>query len=213
MTISCDDNLALELKKRFRENPSIENYLALRESDDGIKEGLGRFGSRGTYFVRDELRASRIPIELVLEVMVGDTDAVDQLSLELLRRLASRQAMEKSGETHLQRRKLAVSDELIDYLVVIMLESIILSCNRLEESLFILLRERLTGSNPALYRKTIKRQRRLDAAMAWLRLANVGEKPSIRTLAKRFNTAPSSVSRWFAGRSIEEELNELRSPF
>ena len=128
--------------------------------------------------------------------------------------LLRRRQLESQGETQLQARKEAISDSLIDYLVITTLEAMKWNGEEfVPGSLVILLRERLLGPNPAYHKAHEKRKNRKDAAFFAAQLLLRGEDCSVRKVAKIMDIDPSTVSRWFPNNSLRTEAERLRKFF
>jgi hypothetical protein len=156
--------------------------------------------------IEEELRQFKLDRWLVSGALDGNDRDVDELALRLMERLIERDTIEKSGEVHLQSRRIAISDGLVNFLIVAMLEP-------MEEfippSLVVLIRERLCGTNPDLYKEYLQMQRKRDS-LALAAFAFPVGKVSIRKIAKLMKVQPSTVSRWFPNGDFQRELDKFR---
>lgn len=198
----CED-----VTDRFLDDPSIENYVVMRRRYPSMGVENARFlGIKPLFAVEGELQQFGIEPWMVCGALDGEDRQVDELSLQLIEALVKRRALTKDGKTHLQRRRQVVPDSLIDYLVVAMLEAIQQHDCHIPASLIILIRERLGGPNPALYRDYLIKQKRKDAAFLGFHLLHKGEDPSIRRVAQIMGVQPSTVSRWFPDGDFRTEV-------
>ena len=187
-----------KLTDQFFEEPSIENYIVMRRRYPSMGIEAARFaGLDPLLAIKDELQRFGIDPLVIGAALDGDDREIDELCLQLMEALIKRRALEKAGNTHLQRRRQVAPDSLIDYLVITMLEVIERDGCPLPASLIILIRERLGGPYPALYRDYLIKQKRKDAAFLGFHLLHKGEEPSIRRVAQIMGVQPSTVSRWF----------------
>ena len=144
---------------RFDEEPSIENYVALRRSfprgDTEIYQ-LAEVDPRQAEAFELDLDRARLAHTLVRGALSGDHRDIDELCLQLMERLIERGKLEGRGETQLQSRGKGISDALVGHLIVSMLE--VLQQDELSPmpSLVVLVRERLVGTNNEVFKKSHK---------------------------------------------------------
>jgi hypothetical protein len=191
----------------YWDDPSIEKYVALRrrfprgDTAPNLSEGFNAVA------MKDELTRYGIDPYVVYGAVGGNDRDIDELSLQILEALIRRRKQERAGKTHLQSRKIAISDGLIAYLIMTMLESEDLY---IPTSLVVLIGAQLCGSRPERYQHYTKLKKRDDAALLGFLLEQRGEKPTVRRIAKSMDVEPSTVSRWFPGGDIRKEIDRWR---
>ncbi len=200
------------LADEFAENPSLEEYVELRRRIPRADVEMARFaGLEPLLSMREELERHQISPYIVCDVLDGDDRQIDELSLQIMEALIERAKLEKSGKTHLQSRREAIPDGLVDYLIMTMLEAIERYDLSVPTSLLVLIRERLGRANPVRHQQYEKKTRRQDAIFLGVQLAEKGEEPSIRNVAQVLGVQPSTVSRWFPEGVFREEVDRMRS--
>ncbi|MBK8158772.1 MAG: hypothetical protein IPK59_08440 [Rhodospirillaceae bacterium] len=197
-----------ELKEIFREDGSLESYLLIRRSFPNQKVEVGRFGGVDPFLVmRAELEEHGVVPTLILGVMDGDEVQIDELALRIMEWLVVRSALIKSGQTHLKIKREAVPDSLIDYLLMIIIESCERHSVSMPPALVVLLRERLGGPNPARHARYEISEKQKEAVWVAAQIFGANESISIRRLAKELNIEPSTISRWFKKENLRLRLN------
>src|SRR5262245_13852451 len=111
------------LSRSYKSNPTIENYVTLRRKFP--EETIEIAVTGGLDWVYEHaLKQFGISAELVVSVLDADQDAISELSLQLLERIIERRRVESSGKTHVVSRKLAIGDQLVNFLINMMLDSL-----------------------------------------------------------------------------------------
>jgi hypothetical protein len=196
------------LSKAYKSNPSIKLYVQLRrENPDAEIEVAVIGGMDQLFFLAPELERYGFDPSLVESVMDADRAAISELSLRLMEKIIEADSLSRSGATQLARRGQAVPDKLIDWLIAVMLDG--LSWNddlHIPRDLIVLIRERLSGSNPEYEQASRAHEMRMDAILIGGQLLAQGIKPSFRMLAKFFDVAPSTVKRWFPNGEFTQEV-------
>ena len=107
----------------YQEKRSFENYLRLRRDipDAEIDVALSR--TRPLFALAEELVKHGIDPILVAGALDASEPAIDELSLRLMECLVARGKLSDTGPGHIEQRRNAISDTLINYLIVIMLEA------------------------------------------------------------------------------------------
>lgn len=198
-----------ELKEEFRTNPSIENYVRLRRSFPDEHIPCVRFaGFRQLLCLKDDLTAG-IDAGVIYDAFDGDQHAVDKLSLLILERLVERRLLQAKGKTHLQARKAAISDAIVNYLINMMLEVIYRFELEFPSSLLVLIREQLGGPNPGPYKHYLQREQFEERAefMATYSQENL---PSANRIAKSFSVNRSTTGRWLRDPKFAQRVSQLR---
>lgn len=197
-----------ETSAAFKSDPTIRNYLTLRKERPDEEIEISVLGGIDQLFaLEEELRRYDIDPALVAGALDADEGAVSELSLLLMERLIEAEDAMRRGETQLVRRGLAIPDQLVDWLICVMLEALSWNADlNISRDLIVLIRERLSGTNPHYKRLEEAYSRRHNAAIIGGQLKAKGHDPSIREIAKILNLQPSTISRLFRDGSFEEEV-------
>ncbi len=203
-----------QLVKRFDEDPSIENYVALRRFAPHGDTEIYRFaGVDPLCSLEPDLKKFGLDPVLVCGVLDGDDREMDELCLQLLERLIERKRLVAERMTHLQSRGKGISDALIDHLIVVMLEAMQQYGVDPKPSLVLLIRERLGGANTDILKSHKKRESQDLAIFHGFQLRRRGARPTIRRVADIMGVQPSTVSRWFPDGDFLERVEEFSRPF
>ena len=198
-----------DLTKRYKKNPTIENYVRIRREHPEAEIEVAVIGGIDQlFYLEPELRRFAIDPKLVASVMDADPDAISEISLQLLEKLIERDRKLKAGETHLVRRGNAIPDKLIDWLINCALDG--LSWNYyldIPRELIVLIRERLGGSNPEYEQASHAHEMRWHAIIIGAQMMAQGQTPTLRLISRILGVAPSTVMRWFPD---GEFLREVR---
>jgi hypothetical protein len=194
----------------YEREPTLANYVRLRRTFGSSATAVRRFHDFEPRAIAAELQRLGIDPRLVDSALDGDEwddgRNIDRLVLRIMECLIQRDQIEKSGSVHVQSRGIAISDSLVDFLIVAMLETME---DSIPASLILLIRERLCGANPDLHQEHLQAQRRREAvAIAAVKFPN--GKVSIRKIAKMFNVQPSTISRAFPGGCFQKEVDKFR---
>jgi hypothetical protein len=152
--LGSDQRLALfkELASKYVNLPSLDNYLRLRREIPEAEIDVAVFGGFEVLFALDsDLKKHGIDPDLVAGILDAFEPAIDKLSLRLMECLSVRSKIHKSGPKHIERRREAIRDALVDYLIVLMLEAMEWNKSHpivIPSSLIVLIRDRLCGPNP-----------------------------------------------------------------
>ncbi len=198
----------------YTEFPTVENYLAVRRNFPNVELDAAIFGGLETLFQLDsELQKLAIDTKLVAGVLDAYEPDVDELSLRLMECIVAREKIPKSGQGHIDRRRGAISDALVDYLIVIMLES--MEWNKrnnvgIPSSLIVLVRDRLCGPSPDLEKSARAREQRENAAFRAAQHFDSNEEISSRKLATLVGVSWSTAARWLADRDFLQLIEEDR---
>ena len=142
---SIDDALT----QKYRSDPSIENYVALRRQIPRKTIDVALLGGFDQILYADnELRRYGINPQLIAQCLDGDTDAISEVSLQLLERLIEANALKNEGGTQLSSRSLIISDKFVDWLIKLILDAMSSTDDlHIPRDLIVLIRERLGGVN------------------------------------------------------------------
>jgi hypothetical protein len=194
-------NLFKQLVVEYRRKDCIELYVELRRRFPEVEIQVARFGGVDPLFVlANEFKKVGIDPNLIGGVIEPDEPSVDALCLRLLELLVDKSKLPKSGVGYIQKRRAAVNDTLVNYLIAVILEGFDWDGGafRVPASLVVLIRHQIAGPNPDLHAKYQSGERRQDA---WLRVARTltpNDRLSVRTFARLAGVPISTVGRWLA---------------
>jgi hypothetical protein len=121
---------------------------------------------------------------LVAGAMDGFEPNIDELCLVLMDRIVAREKIVGVGA--LQRRRAAISDAMVNYLIAFMLEGPDWTNEeiRLPASLILLIRHQLGGLKGDLHEEARAHETKVNLASAAAESTKLGEKPTISLLVK-----------------------------
>jgi hypothetical protein len=189
----------------FRREPTIENYLQIRREFSEVEIQVSHFGGLESLFaLKDKFRAQGIDPHLISAAFDADEPAIDALSLRLLELLAERRKLPTNGPGHIEQRRNAISDSMVNYLILEMLEAI--DWNdvevRIPASLIVLIREQLGGANLDLHTEAELRERQQSIGIGAGQFFPKGKKISARQLAKVTSISKSTAARWLVDKGF-----------
>lgn len=195
-----------DLMETYEQRPTPSEYIKLRRAAGFTVIDSHRFFSLDVMLPLDgELKKYKIDPHVVAKVLDGNDLMVDELCMQIMESIEARKVLENDGRKHVQSRKEAIPDSLVDFLIVFALEACEQHGLVAPPSLVILVRERLGGANPARYEGYLVSQRRHGAILLAIEDIKNGGKVSIRKVAKIMGVQPSTVKRWFPSSSLEDE--------
>lgn len=204
----------MALVECFDSEPSLENYLELRKQSGCTSTELSRL----SYVVSSsslaiEFENYSLEPMLLAGVLGGDERDMDALCLQLIERLVHRRQKENSGEVHLQTVGGQIPDALINFLLLVMLET----CSDLDvplpPAMIVLLRDRLGGPSPDRYKTAAMQEKKRRAVMIAAGIFSDNREVSIRQIAKELGVQPSTVTRWFEPGELQREAQRVRNWF
>ena len=124
-----------------------------------------------------------------------------------MERLVERETIPRKGTGYIQKRRSAISDAVVNYLLAVLLEGYDHLSERaqlyhLPTSLCVLLREQLCGANPDMYGICLSRKRREEIQTLVADRLQKGEKLTVRRLMKISGTARMSAARLLRDREF-----------
>lgn len=194
--------LALFKEKVFlyRKEPTAENYLQVRRTFPEVEIQIAQFAGLDPLIALDDVfKKSNIDPQLVAAALDANEQSIDKLSLRLLELLVARDNLPKDEPGHIQKRRDAVSDSMVNYLIVVMLETFDWheEIFRVPGSLILLIRRQLCGTTvPDLHAEYLTREKRGNAAFVAGQILQPGEKLSVGRLAKMANIPRTTAARW-----------------
>ena len=213
MSGQSDDSTGFNaLSRAFKANPTIENYVKLRQDNPEAEIEVAVTGGIDWLFANDQLLQDHgVDPGLFASVLDASPTAISQISLVLLTRLVERNRMEAAGLTQLASRGKAIPDSLVNYLIAIMLDS--LSWNddlEIPRDLIVLTRHQLLGSDdPALTKRQRSHELEKSIVSIGAQLLESGASISTRIIAEILGINASTVSRMFPGDALQSRASEF----
>ncbi len=207
----------------YNRNPTIENYVRVRRGFPEVEiEPPSLRGSEAQLYLERDFQKQGIDPQFIGGALGGDDAGIDALCLNLLECLIARGNLPKEGPGHIQKRRDAISDATVNYLISEMLVALREheETFRVPASLVVLIRHQLCALKPELYEEILSRKRRQTAALAAAQKQKQGERISVNRLAAMAGVPRSTAARWLAdkefqqwleaGRRCAEDLLEMR---
>jgi hypothetical protein len=197
-----------QLVLRYEKEPTIANYLQIRRDFPETEIEVGYFGGGidAPFELEEKFAGQGIDPMLLLGAMLADEPDIDALCLQVLELLVTRGKLPKEGPGFIEKRRKAISDATINYLIMEILEAIE-RCGqsiRIPTSLVVLIREQLCGSSPLLHRQHLAREQfRNAASKAGLHFQRTGERISVRKLADAAGVSRGTAERWLADKHFQ----------
>jgi hypothetical protein len=214
-----DERLAMfkQLVVTYRQEPSIENYLSIRREFPELEIQIARFGGIEMLFaLAKEFEKQGVNPDVVAAALDANEHSIDALSLCLIERLVARGALPTDGPGHIEKRRAAIGDATVNFLIATMLEMLDWygETVRVPASLIVLIREQLCASNPDLYEAYLSREKRERAAFLAAQCLQPGEKISVRRLMELTGTRRMTAARWLRDPDFRRALEDYQSePF
>ena len=109
----------------YEKHPTVANYLRIRHEFPEAEIQVGNSGGIEALFALEKAFASQgIDPMLIAGVLDGNEPGIDALCLCLLELLVSKDKLPKEGPGFIEKRRKAISDATIDYLIVEILEGV-----------------------------------------------------------------------------------------
>lgn len=206
--------LWMRLHDRFNDEPSIENYVALRRLQARVDTEIYRFAGVDPFqALGHDLEQAGLDRPLVCGALAGDDRDIDELCLQLMERLIERQRHEEKGETQLQARGIGISDALVGHLIIAIMEVLQQDDSAPGPSFVMLVREHLGGANTEIYKAHEKWAGRNRAVFLGMQMKRGGAQPTIRKIAKLMSVQPSTVSCWFPDGDFLKQVEKFEKSF
>jgi hypothetical protein len=202
-TLGSNERVALfrKLAEAYQADPNLENYLRIRQEIPEVEfpaevmdwpdeaEDLGK--KLAPHGIESRLIAG------MLDVFEPD---IDELCLRLMECLVSRRKLPKTGPGHITNRRAAISDTLVNYCIVMILQSMATkeSPPVIPSSLIVLIRDRLCGPAPDLHKAYLAKQEQAAALRIMLKNYTSGSRLSARKLGTLAGVSKSKAARWLA---------------
>jgi hypothetical protein len=184
----------------YRDNPSVANYVRIKHEFPEVEIQVGLFdaGVDAPVALTKEFARRGVDPQLIARaVWDADESSIDALCLRLLELLVAKGQLPKSGPGYIENRRKAISDSIINYLIVVMLEALDWNEEMISvpASLVVLIREQLTGSNPDLHRMCLAEKRSENAAWLAATVAHGSRSFTVRDIAEATGIDKSTVQR------------------
>lgn len=206
-----------DISRAYKQDPTLENYLALRRAEPNAEIEVAVLGGIDDLFaMEEELERYGIGAHpLMTGVLDADQASISELSLKLMDHIVNARRLEASGETQLVRRGMAMPDSLIDWIICVALDAQSWTdAMELNRDLIVLIRERLGGSNQHYKQAVAAHTRRRNAPWIGAQLKARGIEPTVRQIAEVLEVAPSTVTRWYPNNAeLQEEIDRLSQLF
>ena len=208
-----DDVIPPEIAGKFKENPSIEEYIRIRREYPSAKlEFYSTGGIEFLFHSQRHLEAVGIDPGIFASSLDGDGSAQSEISLILLEKITQRHKIVKSGKTHVVSRGEAISDSFINYLIGSMLDSIVWNDSEyISPDLIVLIKAQIRISQSEYEIELKKSQQRSTAIYLAAQMLTRGEIPSYRRIAKILKVEASTVQRWFVDNEMLSKAKEFAS--
>ncbi len=183
----------------YRRDASIQNYLFIRQKFPEVEIQVPRFGGIDPLFALEaDFRNQGINPNLIAGALDGDEPSVDALCLRLLELLLEREKLPKTGQGSIDRRRKAISDAFVNYLITTTLEAYDWNEDvyRVPASLVVLIRNQLCGSTPDLHAEFRLREHKQNVAIAVAQQLKRDERLSINKLKQLAGIPRTTAARW-----------------
>jgi hypothetical protein len=187
----------------YRKNPTLENYLLVRREFPEVEIQIGEFGGIDALFtLENDFREQGVDPDLIAACLDADEPSIDALCLRLMEKLVEREKLSQGTPGYIQKRRAAISDALVNYLIVTILESFdwVEEEVRIPASLVVLIRHQLTGTNPDLHAAYLSREYKHNLAIMLAQILKPNDKLSINKLA-----SIARIPRIRAARLLKDE--------
>lgn len=199
----------------YKQNPTMETYLALRRAHPDAEIEISATGGLDTLFrIEPELQKHGFDPSDIAAILDADPEAISKVALQCMEKLIAAKELAAKGETHLVGRGMAVPLALVDWIIMVALDGMSWT-EQLEipRDLIVLIQNRLGGIRGKYYRNSELHERKQTALIIAGQMLARGEKTGIRQLARLLGLEASSVSRWFAEGEFERESQRYASWF
>lgn len=183
------------LASAYQADASLKRYAELRrEYPDAPFDVRLHPGHKYVVVAKDRLIKEGIDPSLYLwAIDVGDRERINELARALIDKILQRKNP-TAESAHAISRGIAVSNTLISFLIVGMLETL---HNAIPQDLLVLIRAQLGWHDRENFTDFERHAARLHAVWTAARMCAEGEKVTCRSLASKINKDAATISRWF----------------
>jgi len=200
----------------YHRERTIESYIQIRRKFREVEIQISRIGGIGgidaLFALKEHFEKQGVPLDLVAPALDSNEPSLDALSLRLLECLVARSKLPKDGVAYNVRRRGAISDATVNYLILLMLEN--LDRNdlmvRVPASLIVLILHQLSAGTPELHQTFLSNERRQAAAFRAAQWFKPGEKISVRKLASVTGVPRSTAARYLADEKFQKSLQAFQ---
>jgi hypothetical protein len=205
-----------KLLHAYDNQPSAENYLRLRQKFPELEiEGAGCLGGFDPLLALvPEFEKHGIDPGLIAGVLDLSEPDIDALALQLIERLVAKRSIPKNRPGHIDERRNAIPEAMVDYLIVTMLEPMQYGgqLTTIPFSLVVLIRDRLCGPAPDLDKAYRSKKRQSHAVFVTIADAISSRQPiSLRSFAVLSSISKTTAARWFKDPKFRRMLERVRS--
>ena len=196
----------------YGRDPSIRNYVRIRRDFPEVEIDVRQFGGIEALFkLAGDFRAQGIDPQLIAGALNSVEYLVDALCLRLLELLVERDQLPKTGPGHIDRRRSAISDATVNYLILTILEAYLESADewQIPGSLVTLVRHQLCGNAPDLETEYRARERKANIALILGQSLGPDERVSISKLTP-FGISRATAGRWLADAEFRDWIERGR---
>jgi hypothetical protein len=195
---------------QYEKLPTLENYLTLRLDFPEVEVDVLLFSDTSAiYALKGTLKSQGIDPELVVGAMNGCAPEIDKLCLRLMECLVAKAKLSTDESGFIRRRRSAIDEALVDYLIVLMLEGMGSDPIVIPSSLIVLIRDRLCGPTPDLNTINEARQERENAAAMAARNLKPAEMTS-RKLANLTGVSKNKAASWLKKPEFRAMVDDFR---
>ena len=202
-----------EITRKYKADPTIENYVALRKSNPNEVIEIATTGGLDFLISQNRLLLDNgIEPKLFAGALDANEEDQSKLSLILLEKIIERKKLEDKGNSQIVSRGKAVSDLFLNFMIGCMLDA--LDWNQelyICRDLIVLIKAQLA----VVHSEHVAHQKKLEKMNAALfiaaQLVDAGITPTFRRVAEIMKVQPSTVKRWFPKNGeLIAEANRLK---
>jgi hypothetical protein len=199
------------LTRAYKDDPTIENYVALRRQHPNATIQVAITGALEWVWGNEEiLKQFGIDPYMVSGALDADPSDISELSLQLLELIIERKKLEKAGKTHVVSRGVAISDTLVNYLINMMLDALDWNDDLfIPRDLIVLIRHQTGGAATDWDRVEELKELRTKAIITAVELVAEGKLPTIRAVARKLGVSATTVMRWYPEGELARKLQEI----
>lgn len=197
--------------------PEIADFLQFSSKYEGVPfRSLWTFGGLEFVFAYEEdFKKIGVSGHSLASCVDGDSDAIREVSRQILASLSDAKALADSGETQISSRGLAVNLAAAKAFVLAALDAKErYQIDEIVPELYFLLSQILFPGEPEVQTSAASKELKYHASyIAWAYNQKHQKYPSYRWLAKLLNVAPSTISRLFVSRDEFEASAKVYETF
>jgi hypothetical protein len=197
-------------------DPTLENYVKCRRL--GFEPNYPTFSGNLAYSEVNEILKPHDNINIsendLWNISCANEETIQKLSLKLIEDTYTHKTLKKTGQSSIIRRGKALPNDLVDWLICLMLDSLHFNDKiKISKDLLMLIRSRLIASQSRIKENINKKRSAHDACWHGGHLIATGKTASFRAVAQLMEVQTSTVSRWFNSEIEFQERAEFNSRF